>query len=440
MPRVFLSYRREDSAYAAQGIFKELETAYGSDSVFMDVHSIPFALDFRQQLIEAVSHCELFVAIIGTKWLTATLDGGRRCLDDSRDYVRIEIEAAFEGGMTVLPVLVDSATMPGEELLPHSLRDLAYLNAFELPPDRSFHEKLKQIVEVIENCVSSGQTNRQRVDSETPPSPLRSFVPKKYSMLIQSGQYFSNAAGVRLRIIPPGEFWMGSPDSDEHADEDERPQHLVRLTRPFLMSVYCVTQEQFEVISGANYRLERGMELHPAVNVSWFDAVQFCNRLSRLEGLLPCYQTEKGSTRIESTEGYRLPTEAEWEYACRAGSTTKWAFGDDVSDLDQYACFDQPSVSPVGTKKPNDWGLFDMHGCVWEWCWDWFTPQYETLESSSQRDPRGLVSGEERVIRGGSFFFKAWNTRSAYRMSELPHTKNDNISFRVARSLGKETA
>jgi len=227
-----------------------------------------------------------------------------------------------------------------------------------------------------------------------------------------------NSIGMKLTLIPAGEFQMGSPDSDSDAENDDKPQHLVKISKPFYLGVYEVTQQQYEKVMGA--RPWQGKDYvkegpdYPAVYVNHGDAVEFCRRLSKQEGV-----------------EYRLPTEAEWEYACRGGTTTIYSFGDDAATLGQYAWYvkntsdiDEKYAHRVGQKLPNRWGLYDMHGNVFEWCQDLYAP-YGSEKVVS--DPVGPAQGDYRVLRGGSFYNQTSDVRSAYRL--YTYTQPDLRSF-----------
>jgi formylglycine-generating enzyme required for sulfatase activity len=172
------------------------------------------------------------------------------------------------------------------------------------------------------------------------------------------------------------------------------------------------------------------------VNVTWFGAVNFCNELSKRENLRLCYQKKfwrRGWICNWQADGYRLPTEAEWEYACRAETTTRYSFGDDLDQLDQYAWYQENSrnhLQTVATREPNPWGLCDMHGNVWEWCWDW----YGRYPAQQVTDPRGPEDGRyNRVVRGGSFGDQAVNLRSAIRLVGPPVYRLSYTGFRCVR-------
>jgi formylglycine-generating enzyme required for sulfatase activity len=227
--------------------------------------------------------------------------------------------------------------------------------------------------------------------------------------------------GVRLEmvLIPAGEFLMGSPDSDKDAAPSEKPQHRVRITRPFWMGKYLVTQEQWEAVMGDNPSCFKDPR-NPVEGVSWDDCRKFLEKLN-----------EKSRS---GREKFALPSEAQWEYACRAGSTTRYCFGDDASELGKYAWYDENSddrTHPVGGKKPNAWGLYDMHGNVWEWCQDWYAGGYYV--SAPTDDPAGPKTGLNHVYRGGYWDYDAKRCRSAERFYVMPGIQCRDLGFRVAR-------
>jgi formylglycine-generating enzyme required for sulfatase activity len=234
---------------------------------------------------------------------------------------------------------------------------------------------------------------------------------------------------IELVSIPAGSFQMGSPDFP--------PPHSVTISA-FRLGVTEVTQAQYESVMGRNPSEFQGDARRPVEKVSWIDAIEFCNALSDQGGLKRYYLVEGSDVTIpdEQVDGYRLPTEAEWEYACRAGSKTVYSFGDDEGELDDYAWFKSNSedkTHPVGQKQPNAWGLFDMNGNVWEWCQDWYGENYYgQLPVSDPLGPSG--GGSARVCRGGFWGDDARRCRSAFRFRHGPRYRNIILGFRMARS------
>ena len=245
--------------------------------------------------------------------------------------------------------------------------------------------------------------------------------------MAQASKEITNSIGMKLVLIPKGTFQMGSPIEEAGADDDEE-QHQVTISNDYYLGVTEVTQGQYEKVMGTNpsYSQNRVISksdssMDPVEQVSWEDAVEFCKKLSDLP-------EEKAAGRV-----YRLPTEAEWEYACRAGSKTAYSFGEGSKSPGDYAWFDGNSnnqTHPVGEKKANALGLYDMHGNVWEWCSDW----YGEYPKGAVSDPVGPREGSLRVIRGGSWLFAAALCRSAYRYWDDPSLRLINIGFRVALS------
>jgi len=271
------------------------------------------------------------------------------------------------------------------------------------------------------------------------------------------------AALVDMVLIPAGTFQMGAPTSEPGYAGETR--HTVTLTSGFYMGKYEVTQAQYQKVMGTNpsyfttpVSSETSTANQPVETVRWYDTVAFCNKLSMQEGLSPAYSisgiTDPAGWEsvpsldviviVEGTTGYRLPTEAQWEYACRAGTTTAFNWGTDYIDsgkADYFASWVDTNnkvagsnlgrPTDVGSYSPNAWGLYDMHGNVWEWCWD----RYESYTSGSQTDPMGAVSGDYRMMRGGCWDLFGKFLRSANRGSDYPSSYGYNgyYSFRVVR-------
>jgi formylglycine-generating enzyme required for sulfatase activity len=239
--------------------------------------------------------------------------------------------------------------------------------------------------------------------------------------------------------IQGGTFTMGSPASEKDRYDDET-QHQVTISKGFWMGKYEVTQKEWVAVMGSNPSYFKGDNL-PVENVSWYDAIDYCNKRSVKEGLTAAY-TRNGDnvTWNQNANGYRLPTEAEWEYACRAGTTAPFSTGGNIT-TDQ-ANYDgnnpyngnakgtyREKTWPVGSGAANSWGLYDMHGNVYEWCWDW----YGSYASGSQTDPTGAVSGNYRVLRGGGWSYGALGLRSASRDGSTPSDRVSDVGFRFVR-------
>jgi formylglycine-generating enzyme len=307
--------------------------------------------------------------------------------------------------------------------------------------DDSTHrgEVAEQAAEIakLQEQVENLQKQATEATPEPTPEPAPEATPEAdlEADLVQPTESITNTIGMTLNKIPAGTFMMGSPESEADRVDDET-QHRVTISKPFYMQTTEVTQGQWKAVMSyepwkGQLDVNEGPD-YPAVYVSWNDAVAYCKKLSE----------KKGKT-------YRLPTEAEWEYACRAGTKTAWSFGNDEKVLGDYAWYRENAEAigekyahQVAQKKPNAWGLHDMHGNVWEWCHDYYGGDY--YKQSPKRDPTGPTRGLSgpkgyhiRVQRGGSWEdrFGARYSRSAYHGGGVTAYRYDYRGFRVVREL-----
>jgi formylglycine-generating enzyme required for sulfatase activity len=243
--------------------------------------------------------------------------------------------------------------------------------------------------------------------------PIVTVSPSENTITLDLGKNVT----MKLVLVPAGKFVMGSPDGEQDRQPNEGPQRDVIISRPFYMGIYEVTQDQYEAVMGINPSQSKDAA-KPVENVSWEDAMDFCKRLSQKTG-----------------KTVNLPTEAQWEYACRSGSKTRFSFGDDDKQLIYYAWYESNSgktTHPVGLKKPNAFGLYDMHGNVCEWCSDWYAGSYVNAQ---EKDPTRPNSGEYRVQRGGGFCFIARFCRAAIRCISTPDGRYVGVGFRCVLDL-----
>jgi sulfatase modifying factor 1 len=258
-------------------------------------------------------------------------------------------------------------------------------------------------------------------------------APKEASFAIKPGENFTIPdLGLEMLWVKPGTFMMGSPESEKGRSNET--QHQVTLTDGFYLGKHEVTQAQWERVMGSNPSLFKGAD-RPVEEVSWDDAVEFCKKLT---------ETERRAGRLPAGMAYQLPTEAQWEYACRAGARSAYSFGGVSGELYRYANYADrntdydwsdkshddgfENTSPVGTYPANPWGFHDMHGNVYEWCADW----YGDYPSGAVRDPVGPADGSSRVDRGGSWIHTANLARCAYRYRTVPAYSITYLGFRLS--------
>jgi formylglycine-generating enzyme required for sulfatase activity len=399
MSRIFISYRRDDSAGYAIALYKQLSEHFGAEQIFMDIDTIEPGLDFVEVIEQAVGSCDALVALIGKQWLTLTDEAGNRRLDDPYDFVRLEIATALERNVRVIPALVRDAPMPRAEDLPDALKALARRNALELS-DQRFDHDVARLIEVLEKVLGVTEST----------VPRRGLVPKTAFTLPM----------LEWVDIPAG--WVTIEDEDP----DYRKEFHVEF---FRISKYPVTYAQFQAFLNApdGFRndvwweglakraTEPGRQAwpvdnHPRENVSWCDAVAFCRWLSKKIDL-----------------AISLPTEQQWQRAAQGDDGREYPWGNRFASSRCNTGENGISRTTPVDQYPNGaspYGVCDMAGNVWEWCLN----EWENPENT------GLAGDAIRVLHGGSWRDDQSAARCTYRLVEHPGdrgTSDGDYGFRV---------
>jgi formylglycine-generating enzyme required for sulfatase activity len=287
--------------------------------------------------------------------------------------------------------------------------------AMQYHPDRNIGDASAEVMMKTLNeaiAVLSQPRLRKAHDKKLAEEAGQSFVDNSYEDIPKTLEVdLGESIKLDLMLIPEGTFKMGSFGNGRY--ENDMPRHEVTLTNPFYMGKYAVTQEQWQAVMSNNISYFKGGKM-PVNQISWIDCKEFIKKLN-----------------AKTDGGYRLPTEAEWEYACRAGTTTEYSYGDTITP--KNANYDESNIGKpiaVGSYKPNAFGLYDMHGNVWEWCEDW----YGDYSPEAVTDPKGLATGKYRVLRGGAFSAYDLEARSCYRVFSLPTVRYFDLGFRLART------
>ena len=423
--KVFISYRRKDERWATNDLYRELRKVLPKEQVFMDFDSIPPGVNFVRFLEKKVEEAEILLAVIGERWLDAKdPKTGRRRLENQRDWVRIEIRQALARDIPVVPVLLDGIDMPPEERLPEDICELT---------ERQFeHVSLPTFEADVQRLIRGLGLDMQNLETEParPPQP-RSGQARAASPLRRKVS-FPVPEMVR---IEPGTFEMGSDPNEPGAFDADCPKLRVHIARPFELGKYAVTFDEYDAFCRATGRDAPdddgwGRGRRPVINVSHEDASAYA---AWLEG--------------ELGGGWRLPSEAEWEYACRAGTTGPFSFEGPISpervNYNGKYTFNgskqgeyRHKTIEVGSFPANPWGLHEMHGNVWEWCADCWHESYEGAPGDgSAWMSDGGGDCDRAVVRGGWWNLEPENARSAARGRNERDGRNDNRGFRVARTL-----
>jgi formylglycine-generating enzyme required for sulfatase activity len=470
--KLFISYRREDAKWQAREIYRALTHVLPPAHVFMDIDSIPPGADFIDFLERWVEQCDdILLALIGPGW-TDSIDPktGRRRLESPHDFVRIKVRRALERGIPVVPVLLDGATIPDGEGLPDDLRKLVRRSA-EFIEHRTVDTDVERLIKRLGLARAPHQTTTPPSDT-TPPAPLQNDRMLLVDAVIthnSDGKWFlpgagksqwfkDHEAGPEMVVVPAGSFTMGSPGNEPERESwragTESPQHKVTIAQPFGVARHAITRGQFAAfVSATGHKTEGGAYIvkgykwehdpkaswrapgfvqddsHPVVCINWDDAKTYAAWLSQTTG-----------------KPYRLLSEAEREYVTRAGTTAPFWWGSSITpdraNYDATFVYEgggskgeyRKSTVPVGSFKANPWGLYNLHGNVWEWCEDVWHDNYSGAPVDGSA---WLQGGDEgwRVVRGGSWYNDPQILRAADRFRSSTDLRDYVVGFRLARTL-----
>lgn len=478
--KIFLNYRRADAEAWADRLFERLIKQFPRENVFMDIDgNIPLGLPWATWLDQQVAACDLMLVLIGRGWVA---EFQARAAPDERDFVRVEIESALARKIPVVPVFLGDAPIPHSAELPGSVRPLLALQAARLQR-QNFDSDAEGLITGVSRSISLARGEEWPPKSPNHPgtrtvnSPHRPYSADRYRSegRIKIGSPFVHGApegwflpgngkaewfkdhehGPEMVVVPAGNFMMGSPDSELERFDYEGPHHKVTIGKSFAVGRHAVTRGQFAAfVQVTGHKLDGGAyvwtgrewkldpkaswrnpgfaqdDSHPVVCVNWEDARVYVAWLSR----------QAGAT-------YRLLSEAEREYVARASTTTPFWWGATISPTQaNYNGTAEPymgggekgewrkATMPVGSFSTNPWGLFNVHGNVWEWCEDVW---HETYEGGPDDGSAWLDGGYGalRVVRGGSWGYPPQYHRSAYRSGLRPDDRGSVLGFRVARTL-----
>ena len=451
---IFISYRRSDSQGVAGRLFDQLAKQFSRRALFMDVDTIAPGSDFVAAIDSHIAQCAVLLAVIGPRWLDAADEGGRRRLDDPKDFVQIEIAAALRRRVHVIPVLVDGAAMMHAADLPEDLQDLARRNGIELRHTR-FTADAEQLMAAIKKVMPALGRRRLIVPASLLgtaaavliaafsgvlpiPGLRQASLPKE-----GSGRSFQDCTTCpELVVAPAGHFMMGAgPDIRENAP-DEQPRHEVAFAAPFAVGRYAVTFAEWDAaqldpdwVRITERPLRKpddrgwGRGHRPVIDVSWEDAEAFAKWLAAKTG-----------------KRYELLSKSEREYVTRAGTTTLFWWGNEISP--KQANYDSSGLNPsdaasnaqktlpVDSFAPNPWGLYNVHGNVEDWVEDCYRPNYDAAPRDGTARPAADCPPGDRVTRGGSWIADPSLLRASSRRRVSEKTRSSFIGFRIVREVG----
>lgn len=420
MSGLFISYRREVDAGWAGRLAADLKRDLPDRPVFHDIASIEIGEDFGIAIERALGHCAVLLVVIGPRWLDVQHPHGGRRIDDEDDWVRIEILTGLQGNLRVVPVLMGGAAMPRGNQLPDGLKPLVRRNAHEIT-DKRWDYDVGELVKALGRIPAHGAGRIVAPPAVTSPPhiPVANALPAP-GTVFRHGPDFPE-----LVVLPAGRFLMGSPENEKGRSSEEGPRHEVTIVHPFAVGRYPVTFAEWDAFVAAGGTRHKpddegwGHGRQPVIHVSWNDAQAYLAWL-----------------RDQTGQPYRMLSEAEWEYAARAGSQTCYPWGDapgkNKANFDGSGSqWSNRQTSPVGSFAPNAFGLHDMIGNVWEWVQDTWHDSY--LDAPD--DGRAWEEGSDsRVVRGGSWFYSSVLCRAASRHWCSPVLRLNLLGFRVCCS------
>ncbi|HRB29153.1 MAG: SUMF1/EgtB/PvdO family nonheme iron enzyme [Nitrosomonas sp.] len=495
MSKIFISYRRDDSAAYAGRLYDRLVSHFGRGHVFMDIDQIEPGEVFDQVIKDKLAAVQVAVVLIGERWLDIADASGQRRLDNPDDWVRLEITTLLERNIRVIPVLVGGATMPKPTQLPECMIPLIRRHALEIASHPRFHTDADKLIKALEKIVGALSLETPKIPEKPgkpsylrfaviagvigitlitggylivmPPktipiqpvdtlkpwngiieqigmdgmavrnktTPTQALIAEQLQQatpdpVVQPVTEQSKVSVIEPKMvrIPPGKFLMGSPGTELGRESNESPQHEVSIAYAFEIGQYEVTFDEYDAFAKYTQRILPhdqgwGRGRRPVINVSFDDAQAYVRWLSDQTG-----------------KSYRLPTEAEWEYAARAGTQTRYWWGDEIghNNANCDGCRSEwggKQTAPVGSFEANALGLHDTAGNVWEWMQDCWHDHYDNMptDGSAWLKKEGGDCAR-RVARGGSWFNSPLGLRSANRGGDGGWA-GELLGFRIARDF-----